>query len=803
MKQLYLYFLLIFCFIASSAQSVSITFEVNMAYQISEGKFNPTSDYVDVAGTFNSWGGTQKKLTDTENDQVYTLTISGFTTQSAIEFKFRINGQWDGKEEFPNGGPNRTHTVGSQNETLTYWYNDEQLASGPPVAGFSASSDFTYINGSIIFTEQASGSVNTYEWTFEGGNPATSSSQIVQVTYDEPGTYDVSLKVTGDEGEDILVMTDYITVSERSTDDLDWWNETVFYEIFVRSFYDSDGDGIGDFKGLTEKLDYLNDGDPNTSTDLGITGIWLMPINESPSYHGYDVNDYRTINPDYGTLADFKEFLDAAHDRGIKVIIDLVLNHTSSQNPWFKDAKSSKTSTHRNWYRFSDTKPGYTGPWGQDVWHSSSTGYYYGIFWSEMPDLNYDEPAVKEEIFDITSYWLADIGIDGFRLDAVKYIKEEGSVLEDLPATHAFWREWVATTKAANPNAFSIGEAWTGTDKIVPYVVNNGLDVCFEFDLASSIINGVKTGNASGMVSQINKVINRYPYYQFATFTTNHDMNRLMEELSGNETLNKLAAAIYLTLPGIPFIYYGEEIGMKGTKPDENIRRPMAWTSGSEAGFTTGNAWNDPASNFSTHNVNTELSQSGSLLRHYRKLVQLRSVNTALQTGSFELLTTGASGLLAYRRKLDEDAAYVLVNTSTSDQTLTLDFSDLIFDFEEPALVNALGTQRMSVIGKTQILVTIPAQTAQVWVPGELTGPEVLGIQSTSVLIYPNPASDQVLISTQGKFHYTLHTMDGRIVQKGEAEENGKLNITELSKGIYIIQIQTERGVLVRKIQKQ
>ena len=221
-----------------------------------------------------------------------------------------------------------------------------------------------------------------------------------------------------------------IDISSISTDP--WWDDAVFYEIFVRSFYDSDGDGIGDLRGIIEKLDYLNDGNPNTTNDLGVTGLWLMPIFPSPSYHGYDVTDYRDINPDYGTMADFRALVEAAHARGIKVIIDFVGNHTSDQHPWFQS--SAANTAKRDWYLWNTFKPDYRGPWGQEVWHERNNNYYYGIFWGGMPDLNYNTPAVTNEIKDIVRYWYNDIGVDGFRIDAVKHWIE-GKPARNTPAT--------------------------------------------------------------------------------------------------------------------------------------------------------------------------------------------------------------------------------------------------------------------------------------------------------------------------------------------------------------------------------
>lgn len=778
---------------------VSVTFEVNVSYQIEQGLFDPANEFVDIAGTFNNWGTTLSRLEDPDEDGIYSTTLNGFTGGSAIEFKFRFNGQWDGREEFPGGGSNRSHTVSDSDETITFWYNDEEPPTGPAVAGITASSTFTFTNGSILFTEDAGGLVESYEWEFEGGNPATSTAASVSVSYAQPGTYDVTLRVSNSFSEDELVLTDYIEVEEKTTEDLAWWNETTFYEIFVRSFYDSDGDGIGDFQGIIEKLDYLNDGDPTTTSDLGITGIWLMPIHDSPSYHGYDVNDYRSINPDYGTMDDFKAFVEEAHKRGIKVIIDLVINHSSTEIEWFQNAVSSAAAEKRNWYRWSDTKPNYSGPWGQDVWHSSASGYYYGLFWGGMPDLNYDEPEVKEEIFDITRFWLEDIGLDGYRLDAVKYIKEDGSALEDLPVTHEFWREWVAVTKESNADALSVGEAWTSTEKIVPYVVNDGLDFCFDFDLAGSIINGIRSQNASSVSNQISKVINSYPYYQFGTFTTNHDMNRLMNEFSNDEDLVRLAAAIYLTLPGVPFIYYGEEIGMTGSKPDENIRRPMAWNNSSNAGFSTQTPWNSPSSNYPTNNVEHQSNNPGSVLNWYKKLIQLRSKSEALQVGDFEVIASDG-GVLAYKRTLGDQQVYSIINMASSSADVVLDISDLTVDSTEPALINALGDERIDVLNKDEVTVSVRGRRAMVLIPGDL----VLAIdEDLEELVYPNPFSHSIELNLSKPTSYSILTVEGRMVQEGTVHPNEKINTKNLKAGVYLLEFLVGEKKTVRKIIKK
>ena len=207
-----------------------------------------------------------------------------------------------------------------------------------------------------------------------------------------------------------------------------WWRSAVVYQIYPRSFADSDGDGVGDLRGLTARLDHVNDGDPATTRDLGAGCIWLMPIAESPSYHGYDVTDYRAIDREYGTAADFRDLMDAAHRRGIRVVVDMVLNHASSEHPWFRAALGDTASPYRSWFRFSPTE-GPRNEWGDSNWHRvpGGDGFYYGFFWHGMPDLNYEEPAVLAEMQRIASFWLDSMRVDGFRLDAIRHLVEDGA----------------------------------------------------------------------------------------------------------------------------------------------------------------------------------------------------------------------------------------------------------------------------------------------------------------------------------------------------------------------------------------
>lgn len=446
-----------------------------------------------------------------------------------------------------------------------------------------------------------------------------------------------------------------------------WWNDEVFYEVFVRSFYDADGNGRGDFQGLIEKLDYLNDGDPNTTTDLGVTALWLMPIFSSPSYHGYDVIDYRNVNSLYGTMDDFKLLLDEAHQRGIKVIIDFVVNHTSAYHPWFLESDDGEESPKRDWYIWSASNPGYTGPWGQTVWHAKNGAYYYGVFWSGMPDLNFKNETVTNEIKDLTKFWFSEIGVDGFRIDAAKHLIEEGAVQENTPATLAWWRDYYAFQKNIDPGLMTVGEVWTSTANVVPYT-DQRFDYCFEFDLSYAIIDAAKNANLSGLKNKIQEVVDSYPALQYGIFLTNHDQNRVIEELGGDIGKSKIAASILLTLPGIPYLYYGEEVGMKGVKPDEDIRRPMQWTSGANAGFTTGTPWRSINSNYTTFNVETMQSDPNSLWNHYRKLIQARTSSESLRHGSYLEASSGSGSVMSYVRVTETESTIILHNVSIDAQ---------------------------------------------------------------------------------------------------------------------------------------
>lgn len=702
--------------LAQPLQAVSLTFEVDMQSLIEQGGFDPASEFVDLAGTFNQWGSTLTMLDDPDGDSIYSTTLSGFTAGSSIAFKFRINGLWDGREEFPGAGNDRSLTVPEGDSTFHFVYN---------------------------------------QYIFD---------------YDP---------------------------AQQDTSELAWWNDAVFYEIFVRSFYDSDGDGIGDFRGLTQQLDYLNDGDPSTTDDLGVTGLWLMPIHPSPSYHGYDVTDYRAINPDYGSMADFEAFLDSAHARGIRVIIDLVINHSSTQHPWFVDARSGPNASYRDWYRWSDTPPGYQGPWGQNVWHNSSSGFYYGVFWDQMPDLNYENPEVRQEIFDLADYWLEEVGIDGFRIDAVKYLYEDGAQLENLSATFDFFRDFRAHYQTVKPKAFAVGEAWTNTAQVLDYVREDRLDYCFEFDLAGQMIYAVQSADASNLRNQLDFVYQSYPYLQWGSFLTNHDQDRVIDVLGNDLAQNKVAASLYLTLPGVPYLYYGEEVGMNGTKPDPDIRRPMQWSAGSNGGFSNGNPWRSLNGNYATRNVATMQQQSGSLWHHYRDLIDLRNQSVALRRGYLETPVSNQASIFAALRYWQDDTVLVLINLD-DQASASVTLSRLGLASGDKLAFDGLSgeTRTLSVTdGELNHPPLVGHETRVYRLDGTFTVSNSAA-EPRSVQVYPNPSQGQITVvwpqASAQTLTYRLFDSQGRRVAAGSLPQTSAkftLSLTEIPTGLYLLHL--------------
>lgn len=482
------------------------------------------------------------------------------------------------------------------------------------------------------------------------------------------------------EGEPVAsaVPTDAAAVKDGAAEPVDEQPGTVYYEIFVRSFYDASGDGIGDLNGVTAKLDYLQ--------QLGVGGIWLMPINPSPSYHGYDVTDYRAVNPDYGTIDDLRKLTDEAHKRGIKVIMDLVVNHTSTEHPWFKEALADPKSKYRSWYHFAgaDEDAKADGAVGSNPWHVTADGKskYLGVFWEGMPDLDFDNAHVRHELVSIGQYWLGQ-GLDGFRLDAAKHIYGDYASTINSPeiqgANQKWWQEFRSGLSGVKPDAYLVGEVWDSPVVIAPYL-DKALDSAFDFDLAGKLISSADRERDSDLAFMLGKAYGLYEKssggtYVDAPFLSNHDQTRVMTALNGNLAHAKMAAAMLLTLPGNPFIYYGEELGMAGAKPDEYLREPMIWYA-DPAGGEGQTSWEQSKYNAAGSAVSVESEQQNdqSLLAWYRMLLKWRSEEPALRDGGIIAysLKNAVPQVSAYVRATADERVLVLHNLSGQPQKAEL-----------------------------------------------------------------------------------------------------------------------------------
>jgi alpha-amylase len=447
----------------------------------------------------------------------------------------------------------------------------------------------------------------------------------------------------------------------------------IAYEIFVPSFCDSNADGIGDLQGVLSKLPYLQ--------DLGVDLIWLSPIFTSPSYHKYDVVDYFSIDASFGSMDIFESLLSKAHSKGIKVILDLVLNHTSVRHPWFLDAKHNAFSQFRDYYIWktpaeikalnAEQRAETADSQERNPWHLASkfeSEKYYGMFWSGMPDLNISNETVQDEIFNIGKYWLQK-GVDGFRLDAAKHVfppwEEE--------KTQPFWAKFKEKCQEINPKAYIVGEVWTSADKVAPYYASFNSNFNFQLSDAlrniiwhekdeSDVITNLKYNRA--LFSQIN------PHFTDATILGNHDMERIGTVAKGNVEKLRMAAVLQFTLPGLPYIYYGDELGMLGPKPDESIREAFLWNTRYKDPERC--QWQKPKHNSDSkiRPLALQSKDEDSLYIHFKKLIEIRKNNPALshsQNGTFEKTMYANEQLISFYREQEDQRIIVFQNVSSTD----------------------------------------------------------------------------------------------------------------------------------------
>jgi len=496
-----------------------------------------------------------------------------------------------------------------------------------------------------------------------------------------------------------------------------WYERTVFYELYIRAFQDSNGDGNGDFQGAIERLDYVK--------ELGVDCIWILPMYPSPlKDDGYDVADYRDIHPDYGTLADFKAFLEAAHERGLRVVTDLVMNHTSDQHRWFQEARRDPDSPYHDYYVWSETGEEYADAriifvdYEDSNWTYDEVAgkYYWHRFYSSQPDLNYDNPAVHEEMFEIIRFWL-DMGIDGFRADAVPYLYErEGTNCENLPETHEFLKKVRAMIDREYPDRVLIAEANQWPEELLPYFGDGDeFHMCFHFPVMPRLFMALKKGDKT----PIQEILARTPEIPegtaWLTFLRNHDeltlemvtpeerqwmwaqyapeprmrlnlgiRRRLAPLLDNHKGRWLLLNGLLLSLPGTPIVYYGDEIGMGDNiwLPDRHgCRTPMQWSAEQNGGFSQAEKTYLPVNDDDTYgyrqvNVAEQEQDPDSYLWATRFLLQARRGEPALQYGTMEELALDNRAVFAFWRLYGDRRLLCLYNLSAEQQSVTLDLSE-------------------------------------------------------------------------------------------------------------------------------
>lgn len=439
------------------------------------------------------------------------------------------------------------------------------------------------------------------------------------------------------------------------------WQHGAFMEIFVRAWRDSDGDGIGDLRGLTQSLDYLQ--------DLGIKGIWLMPVTRNADGdHGYAVSDFRAIDPAYGTMADFDELIREAHRRGIGVIMDYVINHSAAQNPLFVDAVGSANSRFRDWYVWRDPAPTGWDIWGKNPWYPSPTGTFYATFGPHMPDFNLENAEAMEYHRDSLRFWL-NRGLDGFRLDAIPHLVEiDAKNWNDQPGSYALMGH-IKALMDSYQKRYSVCEATASPERwAAPYICGSA----FSFKFEKSLIEAGR--GKPEAVAEVAAYFRKAPP-TMATFISNHDAfagARLWDQLQGNEAQYRMVAATYLLLPGTPFIYFGEEIGMAGGAglvSDAALRSPMSWNADpATAGFTSGKPFRPVSANVATHNVAGETANPRSMHAFYKAMLALRNRLPSIARGSYEhAMADGTT--LTFQRRLGGEHTVVALNYGTAAAT--------------------------------------------------------------------------------------------------------------------------------------
>lgn len=471
-----------------------------------------------------------------------------------------------------------------------------------------------------------------------------------------------------------VVIDDSELVNSKKVED----NYRVYYEIFTGSFSDSNGDGTGDLQGIINRLDYLNDGDPNSGKSLGVQGIWLTPIFSSPTYHKYNVTNYYKIDPKFGTMEDLKELITKCHERNIQVILDLPINHTGKSNKWFLDFTNAQKdgNTESPYYDFySYYKRGEKAPAGRTFTPIAGTDVFYECnFTTDMPELNFDSEFVRETVLEVARYYLEDIGVDGFRFDAAKYVYYKNDV-----KSAEFWNWYVGELKKIKSDVYTVGEVWD-SDGVIDMYSRQGLN-CFNFAMSQSegkIAATVKGDSINVYTKYVETYLSKLKSFNkgcmMFPFISNHDLDRSAGYLQIAAKQAHMAANLYILSSGSPFIYYGEEIGIKGSRggasSDANRRLAMLWgdedtiRNPSEATYKNTLQINGT--------VASQIGDENSLLNHYKKVIMVRNANPEIARGEYVALKTTSDTLGGFISTYNDTSVCVIHNTSTEEASIDL-----------------------------------------------------------------------------------------------------------------------------------
>lgn len=488
-------------------------------------------------------------------------------------------------------------------------------------------------------------------------------------------------------------------------------NYRTFYQIFVGSFSDSNGDGIGDLRGIIDRFDYLNDGNIHSGESLGVQGIWLSPIFSSPSYHKYDAKDYYTIDWRFGTEADLKELIALCHERNVKIILDLAINHTSSSHEWFVKFKEARingntTDPYYDFYSCVKTEDKVGGVTYQKI--AGIDCWYECNFAGDMPELNFDNPAVREAALAIAKYYLL-LGVDGFRFDAVKYV-----YYGDTQRSVDFWEWYMSELRAINPDIYCLGECWSGETEILDYY---GAMNCFNFAMAQAegvVVSAARGGSISkytGYIESFEKrIAEKNPDGMAIPFLSNHDMDRIAGAFILDGYM-RMAANLYLLSPGSPVIYYGEELGMRGSRGSENTdanrRLAMLWGDGDHIKDPIGATY--PEKNQIKATVQDQQKDENSLYRYYCKLIALRHENPAIARGDYEAISFGEKNFGGFYITYEDGDILLLHNTGMEEITIDLAEVAALSDRIPSKIVGSIGMGDSKLKGS---VLTVSGQTS-------------------------------------------------------------------------------------------